>query len=230
MLMNRFCAFLLLLLGISTTLHAAELAIPAFTGDGEPSKRLTSLREVRFQYVVEQKTDYSCGAAALATLLRYAFARPITENDVIVGMFNGANAEQVRKQGFSMLDMKRYVNSLQLRASGFVTGVEKLPSLRIPVIIMLDINGYKHFVVLKLATKDSVFIADPALGNRSLRMDEFKRQWNGVLLAVAGPGYRPNTPLRRIPAILSARSAVNSMQPVELAELVEYGFLHSDFF
>jgi hypothetical protein len=109
------------------------------------------------------KTDYSCGAAALTTLLRYGFGLDLNEQQVIAGMMAGANPDVVRQQGFSMLDMKHFVNVLGLRASGFVSGAERLPALRIPALIMLDINGYKHFVVLKMATRDTVYVADPAL-------------------------------------------------------------------
>lgn len=49
--------------------------MPAYTGLNEGlTKHVTSLREARFDSVIEQKTDYSCGAAALATVLRYALA------------------------------------------------------------------------------------------------------------------------------------------------------------
>ena len=219
---------LLLMLALPTL--ATELTLPAFTGDGTSFKKITSLREARFSQVIEQKQDFSCGAAALATLLRYGFNRQINEQDVIVGMMAVSDPEVVRKQGFSMLDMKRYVTSLGLRASGFVSGTERLSTLRIPAIIMLDINGYKHFVVIKMANKDQVFVADPAMGNRRIAMADFARQWNGVLLAVAGPGYQPNNPLRQAPAILSARRHYNDLESVKTVDLIEYGFLYSDFF
>lgn len=228
--MKRFASSVVLLALLTGSAAAANLELPAFTGDGAVHKHVTSLREARFRYVVEQQQDFSCGAAALATLLRYAFYQPITEQDIIVGMMATSNQEVVRQQGFSMLDMKRYVNTRGLRASGFVAGLDKLPALRIPAIVMLDINGYKHFVVLKVANKESVFVADPALGNRRIAMEDFARQWNGVLLAVAGPGYHPDSPLRAVPTVLSARNNINTMQPVSPVDLIEYGFLYSDFF
>ena len=39
-----------------------------------------TLKELRDQYVVKQDTDYSCGAAALATLLTYYFGRRAQNN------------------------------------------------------------------------------------------------------------------------------------------------------
>ncbi|RXZ44926.1 hypothetical protein [Crenobacter cavernae] len=59
--------------------QAASLMVPAFTGDATPTMRVTSLREARFANVIEQKTDFSCGAAALGTLLNFAFGKKLTE-------------------------------------------------------------------------------------------------------------------------------------------------------
>ena len=62
----------LLPLGLSLVVSFSALAenslpVPAYTGLNEGlTKHVTSLREARFDSVIEQKTDYSCGAAALA--------------------------------------------------------------------------------------------------------------------------------------------------------------------
>lgn len=206
------------------------MRIPAYSGDDAFTKRVHTLRDFRFRYVIEQKTDFSCGAAALATLLNYGFNRPFTETQVIDGMIRNADLNIVSQYGFSMLDMKKFVQTQGLRASGFVTNIEKLRTLKIPVITLLNSEGFKHFVVLKYYDGEWAYIADPALGNRVLPADLFKRQWSGVLLAVAGPGYRLHNPLIGPSPTLSAKSMINAMQPLQQAELLEYGFQHSDFF
>ena len=54
------------------------------------NKDVQSIRERRYENLVEQRTDFSCGAASLATLLKYAFQRPdTTEHDVLAGMLEG---------------------------------------------------------------------------------------------------------------------------------------------
>ncbi|RXZ44929.1 C39 family peptidase [Crenobacter cavernae] len=210
--------------------QAASLMVPAFTGDATPTMRVTSLREARFANVIEQKTDFSCGAAALGTLLNFAFGKTLTESDVIAGMMIGADQAVVHKMGFSLLDMKRYVQRLGLRASGFAASPEKMLALKIPAIVLLNVDGYRHFVVIRRYTPEKTYIADPAMGNRTIPTEQFNKQWNGILLAVAGPGYRLNTPLRAITPVLSARNMVNEAYPAQEAELLEYGFSHSDFF
>ena len=170
------------------------------------------------------------GAAALATVLRYAFGRPLGELDVMKGMLVGADPATVQQYGFSMLDMKRFVQGQGLRASGFLADKTRLAQLRIPVITLIDSGGYKHFVVIRRVQNDEVHLADPAMGNRSMPLEDFARQWNGVLLAVAGPGYQRDTPLLQPRRVFSARTSINNSQPVPIAELLEFGFQHSDFF
>ena len=234
MAMKRFKVFGLtaLLLTIMTGPVAAEnlMRIPAYSGDDSFAKPVHTLRDFRFRYVVEQKTDFSCGAAALATLMNYAFNRPVTETQVIDGMMRNADLNIVRQYGFSMLDMKRYLQTQGLRASGFVSQLDKLKSLKIPVITLINSDGFKHFVVLKYYDGNWAYIADPALGNRVLPADQFKKQWSGVLLAVAGPGYKLGNPLIGPSPVLSAKNMINSMQPMQQAQLLEFGFQNSDFF
>src|SRR5437899_5579433 len=49
--------------------------------DGNVHVRTISYRDIPFRTVVRQQFDFSCGSAALATLLTYHFERPITEQD-----------------------------------------------------------------------------------------------------------------------------------------------------
>ncbi|MCZ7176033.1 cysteine peptidase family C39 domain-containing protein, partial [Salmonella enterica] len=82
-------------------------------------KKVESIRERKFANLVEQKTDFSCGAAALATILRQAYWMDVDEDHVIKGMLVNADQNLVRTQGFSMLDMKRYLESIHMRAKGY---------------------------------------------------------------------------------------------------------------
>jgi len=215
----------------STLAVSATMVVPGYTGMDQPVKQVKSLRDLRFANIIEQQTDFSCGAAVMATLLRYGFNRPVTEADVIAGMMAISNPETVRKNGFSMLDMKKYAHSIGLRASGFLVDASRLAQLKLPAIVLLDVNGYKHFVILKSYTNDWVYLADPAVGNRTVTTDTFKKQWNGVLLVMAGKGYRRDTPLLGTAGVISARYAIaDRAQPVPIAELLEFGFLRSDFF
>ena len=194
------------------------------------TKNIISMRERHFIDMVPQQTDFSCGAAALATILNYAYGYDFTEADIIAGMLKVSNPELVQTKGFSLLDIKHYVETLGLRGRGYTVNPEILDRIKIPTIVLLDIRGYKHFVVLKKATPEKVYIADPALGNRVMDRQDFVDGWNKVTFAVIGNGFDRETILLRPKQPLTARNTVDTWRPLTDAELVEYGFYRSELF
>lgn len=209
---------------------ATSFRLPAMTGGTVVSKRIRSLRELKFSNVIAQQTDYSCGAAALATILRYAYDLPVGEQEVIEGLFVSADQAVVKRNGFSMLDMKRFVEAIGMRARGYQLTAEQLPLIKVPTIALLDYKGYRHFVVVQRTDGDTVYTADPALGNRRVARSDFLKGWNGVLLAVIGPNYNRSNPLLTPPQPLLSRQMINPFRPLPEAELMEFGFIKSDFF
>ncbi|NBA98166.1 C39 family peptidase [Pseudomonas sp. R5(2019)] len=221
---------LALMLCLTGPTWAAQMSLPALPGGNVIYKQVQSLRERRFADLVQQKTDFSCGAAALATILRQAYWLDVNEEDLIKGMLAYSAHDQVQVQGFSMLDMKRYVESIGMRARGYRIPPESLESVNIPVVVLMDVRGYKHFVVLQRTEKDWVYIGDPVLGHKRYSIDDFVKGWNGIVFAVIGPGYDKANALLDPPIPLSAKNRINTFSPVKDAELMEFGFLQSDFF
>lgn len=154
-----------------------------------------SLRDLRFKDLVQQQQDFSCGAAALATLLQQVYGRPISEADVIADMLKNTDPQLAKSQGFSLLDMKSYVERIGLRGRGYVVDRTSLRAVKIPVIALQNNGGYKHFVIIKKVLDDTVFIADPALGHRQMPLDDFVNGWNNIVFAVVGDGLRPDNAL-----------------------------------
>lgn len=141
-----------------------------------------SLVEMRRQNVVLQQWELSCAAAALATVLRYQYGLPVTERSVAIGLINRpeyiANPDLVRiRQGFSLLDLKRYVDRLGYDGAGLgqMTFADLLA--RAPVIVPVALQGYPHFVVFRGATSQEVLVADPAFGNVTLPIAKFVEGW-----------------------------------------------------
>ena len=226
-MLRIFLALLLCLAGIS---QAAQMPIAALPGGNLIYKPVQSIRERRFSDLVEQKTDFSCGAAALATVLRQAYWLDVNEDQVIKGMLVHADEDLVRTQGFSMLDMKRYIESIGMRARGYRIPPESLENINVPVVVLLDIRGYKHFVVMQRAHNNWVYIGDPVLGHKRYSHADFVKGWNGIVLAVIGPGYDKANALRDPPEPLTAKNKLNTFSPVRDAELLDFGFIQSDFF
>lgn len=200
----RLVAFLLLL-ALTGPTWAGNMAI-VMPGGGLIYKKVESIRERKFANLVEQKTDFSCGAAALATILRQAYWMDVDEDHVIKGMLVNADQDLVRTQGFSMLDMKRYLESIGMRAKGYRINADVLVTVKVPVVVLLDIRGYKHFVVLQRADKDWVYIGDPVLGHKRYTKDDFIKGWNGIVFAVLGEGYDKANALLSPPPPLTAKN------------------------
>ena len=179
---------------------------------------------MKFDNVIRQRTDFSCGAAVLATVLDYAFGYHATERQILVNMLKVADPDVVREKGFSLLDMKNYVKEVGLRGEGYKVDYASLAKLRVPAIVLLNIRGYKHFVILRRSSRDEVSIADPALGNRTMSRGGFERAWNGVLFVVTGKGFNPDTVLLHPVQALSAAELFESRSPVANAEPSEFGF------
>lgn len=221
---------LALLLSLAATGEASQMPLSVLPGGAVIYKPIQSIRERKFVDLVQQKTDFSCGAASLATILRQAYWLDVDEHQVIEGMLAHANQELVRTQGFSMLDMKKYVESLGMRARGYKVAPDTLHSIRIPVVVLMDIRGYKHFVVMQKVDRGWVYIGDPVLGHKRFKLDDFVKGWNGIIFAVIGQGYDKQNVLLDPPLPLSAKGQVSNFKPVQDAELMDFGFIQSDFF
>jgi predicted double-glycine peptidase len=141
-----------------------------------------SLYEQRNQLVVRQNFDLSCGAAALATLLVFQHGEALSEHDVAIGLISRdlylKNPEILKwRQGFSLFDMSRYVESLGYQGDGFgQLQFEDLASMT-PIILAMDFFGYRHFVVYRGHLGNRVLLADPAYGTRTMRVSRFMQAW-----------------------------------------------------
>ncbi|MCY1282737.1 Lactococcin-G-processing and transport ATP-binding protein LagD [compost metagenome] len=226
--MRALALLFLFVLGFGA--QAAQIPVAALAGGGLAYKTVESVRERKFRDLVQQQTDFSCGAAALATILRQAYRLDVSERMVIEGMLHHADPDTVRNLGFSMLDMKRYVESIGLRARGYRVSDEQFRRVQMPVIVLLDVRGYKHFVVMQRTRGDWVYIGDPVLGHKRYGFEDFRKGWNGVILAVVGPGYDRANALLSPPDPLTARDRLDAFRPLRDAELMEFGFIQSDFF
>lgn len=213
--------------GFRTDAQSREIRIPE---EGPViSRQITSMKALRARGVTLQRTDYSCGAAAVATILKEHFKRDVDEMQVIRGMLQFADPEVVKATGFSLLDMRKYIESVGLRGSGFKVGPQRLFELKVPVISLIDLKGYKHFVVIKKASEGRVYVADPSFGNRTFRIEEFVEMWNGVLLAITGPGADPNSVLTKVDAPALQHRADAAYIEVRRAAL-DFGFRSFDLF
>jgi predicted double-glycine peptidase len=187
------------------------------------AKPVQSWRALKFTNVVRQRADFSCGAAAVATIFNYAYGKGTSEEQVLVNMLKISDPAVVREKGFSLLDMKNYVQAVGMQGDGYEVPYDMLQQLKVPGIVLLNMNGYKHFVVIRKVDGDYVHVGDPALGNRLMTRPDFERMWNNIVFVILGEGYDENTVLRRPPPPLSAKRLVNERAPVQNAEVYDFG-------
>ncbi|MGA7799868.1 MAG: C39 family peptidase [Gammaproteobacteria bacterium] len=164
--------------------HAGALHIEGVAG--AYNVPVSSLGEARWQTVVHQRYDYSCGSAAISTLLTYHYDMPTPEAAVFKAMFRVGDQRKIRTYGFSMLDMKRYLDSRGLHSDGFRMTLDQIAKIGVPMIALVNTRGYKHFVVIKGIEGDRVLLADPAAGSVALPRRAFERIWDGPVLAARG--------------------------------------------
>lgn len=145
--------------------------------------------EQKFRNIVRQAYDYSCGSAALTTLLEHYLGRKFQERQIMEGLLHYGESERiVERRGFSMLDMKRLVSALGYPGGGFRAEIDDLVALDHPAIVPIHHGGFKHFVVVRTIKDNRVFIADPSMGNISFTLESFKERWDQNVLFVVFPG------------------------------------------
>lgn len=180
-----------------------------------------SMVERRFLTVVRQQYDFSCGSAALATLLRYHYGEAQNEQSIFFGMWRDGDQAQIRRLGFSLLDMKRYLNARGLPADGYQVSIQQIAEAGIPGIVLINMNGYKHFVVVKGIEQGHVLIGDPSLGIRLVRTAEFEKMWNGIIFVLNAATDKAKTSFGRTDewALVGRAPYTQLMEPVSLQAL-----------
>ncbi len=153
------------------------------TGSGTRiNKPLMSMKDLRDQGLVKQRFDYSCGAAALATILHYGFGDEVSEREILMDLFDILPEDEQgerRKKGFSLLDLQSVAQARGYKAQGFRLAPDDLGKLGGPVIVFIEPRGYKHFAVLRGMRGDRVHLADPSRGNIRMPAYRFLDSWLG---------------------------------------------------
>ncbi|SDD35561.1 hypothetical protein SAMN05216345_10876 [Cupriavidus sp. YR651] len=174
----------LILLSAGARIACADSAIVPDNTGHLYSVKVTSFKEARFKTTIRQQYDFSCGSAAVATLLTYQYGYPVSEQVVFRDMYVHGDQQKIQNEGFSLLDMKRFLESRGFLADGYELPLSKLEEAKVPAIVLIVENGYHHFVVVKGIQGNRVLVGDPAMGTRALTREHFERIWDSQLLFV----------------------------------------------
>lgn len=190
-------------------LGAAAAELPYSPGGARLQGQVQSFTDLRDRGVVKQRYDYSCGAAAVATLLTYGLGDPVGEREILDWILADLSSDAealLRKQGLSLLDLRRAIEARNHQAQGFRVRPGQLSLLRRPVIVFIRPHGYGHFSVLKGVDGQHAYLADPSVGNWRMPLYRFLDIWlegeeRGVVLAVeSGTDAWPESSPLELPA------------------------------
>lgn len=187
-------------LALSATVSTAQIGIGSGLRVDEPGR---SMKDLRDQNLVRQRFDFSCGAAALATIIRYGLGEEVTERQVLEELFDLLSEEEktaVRETGFSLLHLQRVAQARGFNAQGFRLEPEQLAMLGGPVIVFIEPRGYQHFAVLRGMRGDRVYLADPSRGNIRMPVYKFLESWvqddgQGIIFVVEPTTGLPESPM-----------------------------------
>ena len=213
--MKRHAFFFAAALLLGPGAGAAELSLPSGMRVG--SMPVKSMKDLRFQATMRQQYDFSCGSAALATLLTHHYNTPVTEQLAFQEMFSTGDQQKIRKEGFSLLDMQRFLKNRGFTANGFQLPLDKLIEAKLPAIVLISDNGYNHFVVVKGAADGRILIGDPSRGTRLMPRDRFESLWANRILFVIHegpikPGFNLTADWRNAPRAPLDEGAMRAME------------------
>ena len=177
--------FALMASACGTTVAGDQRFIAGGGPVGDYQVPVKSVADLRFSGVIRQKYDFSCGSAALATLLRYHYDLNVREDVAFRGMWARGDRDQIRRVGFSLLDMKRWLASRGIAADGYKVSIDQIGQTGVPGIALIAIKDYRHFVVVKGIDRQDVLLGDPSTGLSVMPIDKFKAAWNGIYFVLS---------------------------------------------
>jgi len=167
-------------------------------------KEVRSWIEFKNERLTRQNYDYSCGSAALATLLSHYYDANVTEEIILKSVLEAKGIEkqaselenQEGNNGLSFYDLSQYASTKGFKAVGIALGMEELKKLQIPVLVFVKIRKQEHFTVLKKMDERYAYLADPSFGNIRVSHAKFKEMFftrevedkPGKILAVLAQG------------------------------------------
>ncbi len=131
--------------------------------------KFDSYIDIKFNNVVRQQLDMSCGLAALSDVLYFGYDLEVTEFEMIdkIGL----------KENYSFEDLITISTIYNKTAIALWMRYEDLTLLTRPSIIYIERKGVNHFVTLVSVDRYHIQIKDPAWGVLNYTRDQFESYW-----------------------------------------------------
>ncbi len=119
-------------------------------------------KDFLFEGIDKQIHDYSCGTAALATLISGLYEK-VEEQKIIDVIFD---SEKAQNQGYTASQLEQAAKKLGFNAEWRKIAPEFLFKIKQPVMLLIGLNSdFPHYVVFKGIDNNEAFLADPIRGN-----------------------------------------------------------------
>lgn len=138
--------------------------------------------EARWGGVTTQELDNSCGLASLVTIMRFHFGDDITERQLLEDYLANTESAAVAlamRQGLSLLELERLAQRQGYQVRRAMLSLKKLAELAqfAPVLVYLNVDGFRHFAVVRGISEKEVLLADSSRGNVRYSRAQFLREW-----------------------------------------------------
>lgn len=179
------CCRVLSLLAVALLICASQALAGATIrtiGGGRFSYNVTPLKTLQTRKINIQRYDYTCGAAALSSILQYQYDEQVDEGDVIMYVLRNrlSTIPVIQRKGLSLLQLKKVALHYGYKAIGYgQMTVADLAALNVPAIVPVHLYGFDHFLLFTGMIGDRVFLADPSSGNITMRRHTFDEAWKG---------------------------------------------------
>ena len=152
---------------------AAEGKIHLSFQSASGSIPLVTWKDMRDRDLEKQDEDFSCGSAAVATILRSFYGIDVYERDIL---------DEVIRLGddgtASFHDLQQAVKKFGFRGVGISLSFAKLRTLKVPAVAYLKHQGLDHFSVIRgIGPDGTVWLGDPSWGNRTFSQHQFLEKW-----------------------------------------------------
>ena len=138
-----------------------------------PTQKITHLlqKATRRYPFFAQQSGSDCGAASLVMIARY-WGKNISVNRL-------RDIANIDRNGASLRGLCVAAESIGFTTRPVKASLKQLAVQTLPAICHWE---GKHYIVVYQITKDSVIVADPAIGQKTLSHEEFQAGWTGYVL------------------------------------------------
>lgn len=204
--------------GVVAGAAAAALLVGAGSARGRPA----SYRELRLAPVVAQSRWYTCGPAAVATLLSRYLGRPTTELEVLEVAARAMQAAgRDPSAGISLAALRHTLHSQGVDARGVRTRPEALRDYfehgGLPVILHVT-RPRPHYVVAVGLAGGAFVLADPSFGLRLVEPAALvsEKGFEGVaLVPLPAAPLSLTARLRQSEAVAAARRRMRALRALQ---------------